>query len=34
MTAELRAEGIGKAFGGVQALGDCSLTVPAGSSRA
>jgi ABC-type branched-subunit amino acid transport system ATPase component len=31
MTAELRTEGIGKAFGGVQALEDCTLTVPAGS---
>jgi ABC-type branched-subunit amino acid transport system ATPase component len=31
VTAELRTEGIGKAFGGVQALEDCTLTVPAGS---
>ena len=31
MSAELRTEGIGKAFGGVQALDGCTLTVPAGS---
>ena len=31
MTAELRTEGIAKAFGGVQALDGCTLTVPAGS---
>ncbi|HEY6499901.1 MAG TPA: ABC transporter ATP-binding protein [Streptosporangiaceae bacterium] len=31
MTAELRTEGIGKAFGGVQALDDCALTAAAGS---
>jgi ABC-type branched-subunit amino acid transport system ATPase component len=31
MTATLRAEGVTKSFGGVQALADCSLTVPAGS---
>jgi ABC-type branched-subunit amino acid transport system ATPase component len=31
VTAELRTERIGKAFGGVQALDDCTLTVPAGS---
>jgi neutral amino acid transport system ATP-binding protein len=30
MTAELRTEGVTKSFGGVQALADCSLTVPAG----
>ncbi len=31
MTAALRAEGIGKAFGGVQALDDCTVTVAPGS---
>jgi neutral amino acid transport system ATP-binding protein len=31
VTAELRTEGIAKAFGGVQALDGCTLTVPAGS---
>ena len=31
MTAELRTEGISKAFGGVHALDDCSLTVAEGS---
>jgi len=31
MTATLRAEGVTKSFGGVQALAGCSLTVPAGS---
>lgn len=31
MTAELRTEGITKAFGGVQALDGCTLTVPPGS---
>ena len=31
MTAELRTEGVAKAFGGVQALDGCTLTVPAGS---
>ena len=31
MTATLRAEGVTKSFGGVQALADCSLTAPAGS---
>ena len=31
MSAELRTEGIAKAFGGVQALEHCTLTVPAGS---
>jgi len=31
MTAELRTEGISKAFGGVQALEDCTLTVAEGS---
>ncbi len=31
MTAELRTEGISRAFGGVQALADCSLTVQPGS---
>ncbi len=30
MTADLRAEGVTKSFGGVQALADCSLTAPAG----
>jgi len=30
MTAELRTEAVSKAFGGVQALADCSLTAPAG----
>jgi neutral amino acid transport system ATP-binding protein len=30
MTAELRTEGVTKAFGGVHALTDCSLTAPAG----
>jgi neutral amino acid transport system ATP-binding protein len=30
MTATLRAEGVTKSFGGVQALADCSLTAPAG----
>jgi neutral amino acid transport system ATP-binding protein len=30
MTAELRTEGVSKAFGGVQALANCSLTAPAG----
>ncbi len=31
MTASLRAEGVTKSFGGVEALANCSLTVPAGS---
>jgi neutral amino acid transport system ATP-binding protein len=31
VTAELRTEGISKAFGGVQALDDCALTAAAGS---
>jgi ABC-type branched-subunit amino acid transport system ATPase component len=31
VTAELRTEAISKAFGGVRALDDCTLTVPAGS---
>ena len=31
MTAELRTERLGKAFGGVQALDDCRLTAAAGS---
>jgi ABC-type branched-subunit amino acid transport system ATPase component len=31
VSAELRTEGIAKAFGGVQALEHCTLTVPAGS---
>ncbi|HEY0719413.1 MAG TPA: ABC transporter ATP-binding protein [Streptosporangiaceae bacterium] len=31
MSAELRTEGIVKAFGGVQALDDCTLTAAAGS---
>jgi ABC-type branched-subunit amino acid transport system ATPase component len=30
VTAELRTESVSKAFGGVQALDDCSLTAPAG----
>jgi neutral amino acid transport system ATP-binding protein len=30
MTADLRAEGVTKSFGGVQALADCSLVAPAG----
>jgi neutral amino acid transport system ATP-binding protein len=30
VTATLRAEGVTKSFGGVQALADCSLTAPAG----
>jgi neutral amino acid transport system ATP-binding protein len=30
MTADLRAEGVTKSFGGVQALSRCSLTAPAG----
>ena len=30
MTATLRAEGVSKSFGGLQALADCSLTAPAG----
>jgi neutral amino acid transport system ATP-binding protein len=30
MTGTLRAEGVSKAFGGLQALADCSLTAPAG----
>ena len=30
MTATLRAEGVSKAFGGLQALSDCSLTAEAG----
>jgi ABC-type branched-subunit amino acid transport system ATPase component len=30
VTATLRAEGVTKAFGGVHALDDCSLTAPAG----
>jgi ABC-type branched-subunit amino acid transport system ATPase component len=30
MTAELRTQAVSKAFGGVQALADCSLTAPAG----
>jgi neutral amino acid transport system ATP-binding protein len=30
MTAELRAEGVTKSFGGVQALAGCTLTAPAG----
>jgi len=31
VSAELRTEGIAKAFGGVRALEHCTLTVPAGS---
>jgi ABC-type branched-subunit amino acid transport system ATPase component len=30
VTATLRAEGVSKSFGGLQALADCSLTAPAG----
>jgi neutral amino acid transport system ATP-binding protein len=30
VTADLRAEGVTKSFGGVHALADCSLTAPAG----
>jgi len=30
MTADLRAEGVTKSFGGVHALADCSLVAPAG----
>jgi ABC-type branched-subunit amino acid transport system ATPase component len=30
VTATLRAEGVTKSFGGVQALADCTLTAPAG----
>lgn len=30
MTGTLRAEGVSKSFGGLQALADCSLTAPAG----
>ena len=31
MTATLRAEGVTRSFGGVQALSDCTLTAPAGA---